>query len=280
MGLVVNRQKKGKSVKAESTSAKPSPARRSRNEDVVPPPNLDGRTLPKVAFTGLDGDELDAQQKVVLDLGGELTDSVQEATHLVADKARRTIKLLCAVARGLPVISVGWLEACRRASTFVEDTKHIIRDKETEKKWGYSLTNSIEVARGKPLFQGKKFYITAHNKSPKLEDLKAVIEAAGGKVRLLESEELARLGSPLSRFSQVLDDIPDPGTKDKASIVILGCQEDDAFCRQLDSQGFSVQTNEYVLTGVLRQQDNPTEFKFVTGAGAVESPSKGTKRKR
>ena len=80
---------------------------------------------------------------------------------------------------------------------------------------------------------------------------------------------------------QILDDIPEPNAKDKSSIVILGCAEDDAFCKQLEVQGFSVQTNEYVLTGILRQQDNPAEFKYVPGSVAGEtSPNKGGKRKK
>lgn len=58
-------------------------------------------------FTGV---VYEAGEKVVVQLGGSLALGVSDMTHLVTDKVRRTVKFLCAVARGIPVVTTQWLE--------------------------------------------------------------------------------------------------------------------------------------------------------------------------
>ncbi|KAI9011745.1 hypothetical protein DFJ74DRAFT_684492 [Hyaloraphidium curvatum] len=242
----------------KAAAAEPSPAK-PKDENVVVAPNLEGRSLPKVMFTGI---EDGGQPKVVDDLGGEVVESWRECTHVVTEsKVKRTVKFLCALATGKQIVSTSWLEACKRASTFVDESKFVIRDKDAEKKWGFSLIDSIKMARNSRVLAGKSFYVTAHNLALKLTDLKEIIEAAGGKV---------------------LDDIPDLEMEDKSSTFILGCQDDEAFCKELLKQGFPVQTNEFVLTGILRQRLERDEFKLDTSRGpeADQVSPKGSKRKR
>lgn len=43
-------------------------------------------------------------------LGGSLAKGVADMTHLVTDRIRRTVKFLCAVARGVPVVTTDWLD--------------------------------------------------------------------------------------------------------------------------------------------------------------------------
>ncbi|KAI6061110.1 Mediator of DNA damage checkpoint protein 1 [Aix galericulata] len=42
-------------------------------------------------------------------LGGSMATSVFDCTHLVTDRVRRTVKFLCAVARGVPIVTPKWL---------------------------------------------------------------------------------------------------------------------------------------------------------------------------
>lgn len=50
---------------------------------------------------------------MVARLGGSLAKGVNDMTHLVTDKARRTVKFLCAIARGVPIVTPDWLKKVR-----------------------------------------------------------------------------------------------------------------------------------------------------------------------
>lgn len=49
----------------------------------------------------------------MLALGGSLASSVAEASHLVTDRICRTVKFLCALGRGIPILSLDWLYQVR-----------------------------------------------------------------------------------------------------------------------------------------------------------------------
>lgn len=49
-------------------------------------------------------------------LGGGLAKGVGDMSHLVTDKVRRTVKFLCAVARGVPIVTPEWLSKVRNLS--------------------------------------------------------------------------------------------------------------------------------------------------------------------
>lgn len=61
-------------------------------------------------FTGLTDED---GERAVSRLGGSLARGVNDMTHLVTDKARRTVKFLCAVARGVPIVTPEWLKKVR-----------------------------------------------------------------------------------------------------------------------------------------------------------------------
>ena len=48
-----------------------------------------------------------------------MCDSMNDCTHLVTDKVRRTVKFLCGVARGVPIVTQEWLEQSRKANAFI-----------------------------------------------------------------------------------------------------------------------------------------------------------------
>lgn len=55
-------------------------------------------------------------EKILVRLGGGLANGVTDMTHLVTDKVRRTVKFLCAVARGVPIVTPDWLSKVRSLS--------------------------------------------------------------------------------------------------------------------------------------------------------------------
>lgn len=67
-------------------------------------------TILQVLFTGV----VDSRgERAVLALGGSLASSVNEASHLVTDRIRRTVKFLCALGKGIPILSLNWLYQVR-----------------------------------------------------------------------------------------------------------------------------------------------------------------------
>lgn len=61
----------------------------------------------QVLFTGV-ADE--AGERALARLGGSMAKGVADMNCLVTDKVRRTVKFLCAVAKGIPVVTTQWLE--------------------------------------------------------------------------------------------------------------------------------------------------------------------------
>uniref|UniRef100_A0A3B5AYR7 Mediator of DNA damage checkpoint 1 n=1 Tax=Stegastes partitus TaxID=144197 RepID=A0A3B5AYR7_9TELE len=75
-------------------------------ESLLPKRNVRGRSQ-KVLFTGV-VDE--AGERVLARLGGSMAKGVADMNCLVTDKVRRTVKFLCAVAKGVPIVTTEWLE--------------------------------------------------------------------------------------------------------------------------------------------------------------------------
>lgn len=59
-------------------------------------------------------------------LGGELTNSAREATHLVMNKPARTFKLLCCISTCKHIVNVNWLKDSLSSNTFLGSLKNII----------------------------------------------------------------------------------------------------------------------------------------------------------
>ncbi|KAL7986337.1 hypothetical protein Chor_011503 [Crotalus horridus] len=111
-----------------ATSEKASSGSRNRRSTGLASP------APKVLFTGVIDEE---GERVVAELGGSLAKSVFDCTHLVTDRVRRTVKFLCALARGIPI------------------------DPEQEKNLRFSLSTSLQKAQQKgALFQEKRIVVS------------------------------------------------------------------------------------------------------------------------
>ncbi|XP_059570296.1 mediator of DNA damage checkpoint protein 1-like isoform X2 [Alligator mississippiensis] len=183
-------------------------------------------TAPRVLFTGV----VDAAgEQAVVVLGGTLADSVFECTHLVTDRVRRTLKFLCALARGVPIVTPAWLDQSKRSHCFLEPSGFVVQDPEQEENFGFSLTQSLRRARRGALLQGYEIHVTRHVQ-PEPERMKELIVCSGGLF--------------LPRMPRAY----------KPKRLVLSCVADLPCCRPALAVGLPVASAEFLLTGVLRQE--------------------------
>ncbi|KAJ3083050.1 Mediator of DNA damage checkpoint protein 1, partial [Quaeritorhiza haematococci] len=196
--------------------------------------------IPMILFTGIAED--DARNKLIESLGGLHVENWSDCTHLVTDRVRRTVKFLCALSAGKLIVNLKWLDACKKDKKFVDAFKYLLKDKAVEKSYQFSLEKSLQrtIDQSIPrLFHGLKFYATPSVK-PAPADLSEILNAAG---------------------AELITDLPatkvndDDGGKPSDSIVVIGSLEDKDRCREImESTGRIIQSTEFVLTGILRQE--------------------------
>lgn len=236
------RPRKQQPEDSESVEVVETPAKRGRRgkePSVNRSPSLQrGRSStensPRIIFTGL----YDKQgEKVVISLGGQLVDNIHNCTHLVTDKVRRTVKFLCGLAGGQIIVLPSWLEACKKAKSFVDTSPFLVKDKDAEKQYNFDLQRSHEVALTKGLIEGYKVHVTKKVK-PEPSQMKDIIQSAKG-------EFLTSM--PRSKEDRVF---------------VISCNDDRSVCRKPMEAGIPVVSAEVLLTGVLQQELNLEEYKL------------------
>ncbi|XP_058023796.1 mediator of DNA damage checkpoint protein 1 isoform X3 [Ahaetulla prasina] len=185
-----------------------------------------GSPAPKVLFTGVIDEE---GERIVAELGGTLAESVFDCTHLVTDRVRRTVKFLCALARGIPIVTLDWLEKSRRNAFFLAPNNFLVRDPEQEKNLRFSLSNSLQKAQQNgALFQGYEIHVTP-NVKPEPEHMKDIVKCSGGTL--------------LPRMPRAF----------KEKRVVVSCPEDLSRCKPAQEAGVPITNAEFILTGILQQ---------------------------
>ncbi|XP_053330077.1 mediator of DNA damage checkpoint protein 1 [Spea bombifrons] len=187
--------------------------------------------VPKVLFTGVVDS---AGEETILALGGGIAESVFDCTHLVTDRVRRTVKFLCALARGVPIVTLDWLEKCKKSGCFLSPAGFLVNDKEQEKNFGFVLSESLQKAKRRALFEGYEIHVT-ENVKPEPENMKDIIRCAGATF------------------------LPKMPRTCKEKCVIVSCQEDASRWKAAPSAA-PVTSAEFILSGILRQEANPTAY--------------------
>ena len=123
---------------------------------------------PVIMFTGYQNQ---TDLKLVKDLGGTVTEKVANCTVLVAEELRRTTKLLCALGRGIPIVSPHWLKQSKITKTFLDPWTYILSDIDAERKWNFILKSSLKKASNNRLLDGYKVYATS-NTLPKPQEIR------------------------------------------------------------------------------------------------------------
>nr|KAF6506487.1 mediator of DNA damage checkpoint 1 [Rousettus aegyptiacus] len=222
------------------------PGKRKRDQTEEEPEGMPGRSLrrtklnestaPKVLFTGV----VDARgERTVLALGGSLASSVAEASHLVTDRIRRTVKFLCALGRGIPILSLDWLHQSRKAGCFLPPDEYVVTDPEQENNFGFSLRDALSRAQKRRLLEGYEIHVTPGVQPPPLQ-MGEIISCCGGTV---------------------LSSMP---RSYKPQRVVITCSQDFPRCSIPFRVGLPILSPEFLLTGVLKQEAKPEAFVLST----------------
>ncbi|XP_043273324.1 uncharacterized protein [Venturia canescens] len=228
-------------VAKDSTSSPTTPSR-SRPRRTMDPNASSTNQRHKVLFTCVKDEDY---ERMVVELGGIVVTDPSKATVLITDKVRRTFKFLCAVAQGIKVVSVNWLIESIDAGHFLDCENFILRDPEAEKKFKFKLAKSLQAARTNKLLTGFTILVTPKVNQPEIHEIKGMVEAAGGRV-------LVRAGNR--------------SWSDK--MVIISQKDDLAAAKAFLSKAPkglkpSVQSTEFLLTGILRQEVNLVDHKLL-----------------
>ncbi|XP_077142070.1 mediator of DNA damage checkpoint protein 1 isoform X2 [Ranitomeya variabilis] len=188
-------------------------------------------SAPKILFTGVVDTE---GEEAIRSLGGEIAESVFDCTHLVTDRVRRTVKFLCALARGIPIVTLAWIEKCKKSGCFLSPTGFLVNDKEQEKTYNFMLSQSLQKAKKRPLLEGYEIHVTA-NVKPEPDHMKDIIRCSGATF------------------------LPKLPRSFKEKCVIVSCPEDAARCKSVPAS-VPITSAEFILSGILRQEVNPTAY--------------------
>nr|KAF6271213.1 mediator of DNA damage checkpoint 1 [Pipistrellus kuhlii] len=225
----------------------PGPGKRKKDQAEEEPKGMPVRSLrrakpdhesaaPKVLFTGV----VDARgEQAVLTLGGSLASSVAEASHLVTDRICRTVKFLCALGRGIPILSLDWLYQSRKAGCFLSPDEYVVTDPEQERNFGFSLRDSLSQARARRLLEGYEIHVTPGVQPPPPQ-MGEIIRCCGGTV------------------------LPSMPRSYKPRRVVITCSQDAPRCTIPFRVGLPIVSPEFLLTGVLKQEANPEAFVLST----------------
>ncbi|XP_032100820.1 PAX-interacting protein 1 isoform X6 [Sapajus apella] len=232
---------------SEVANVQPS-SKRARIEDVPPPTKkLTPELTPLVLFTGFEPVQVQQYIKKLYILGGEVAESAQKCTHLIASKVTRTVKFLTAISVVKHIVTPEWLEECFRCQKFIDEQNYILRDAEAEVLFSFSLEESLKRAHISPLFKAKYFYITP-GICPSLSTMRSIVESAGGKVL-----------SKQPSFRKLMEHKQNSSLSE---IILISCENDLHLCREYFARGVDVHNAEFVLTGVLTQTLDYESYKF------------------
>ncbi|KAM6038224.1 LOW QUALITY PROTEIN: mediator of DNA damage checkpoint protein 1 [Chlamydotis macqueenii] len=135
------------------------------------------RAPPQVLFTGVSPPP--GARAALGALGGALAGSAAECTHLLTDRVRRTLKFLCALARGVPIVTPQWLLQSARRGRALPPGPFLLRDVPRERLFGFRLRHALRRARRRPLLQGYEVHVTPGVRPPP-EQMRDIVTCSGG----------------------------------------------------------------------------------------------------
>ncbi|KAL0131423.1 hypothetical protein PUN28_002746 [Cardiocondyla obscurior] len=190
-----------------------------------------------ILFTGITDD----YSKIIKKLGGCKVENPAKCSILVTDKVRRTYKFLCALARGIPIVTINWLIDSEAAAQFLNWENYILKDPAAEAKFGFRLRKSLDIAKKQKMLDGFTVILTPNIAPPPVEELKDMVLSCGGK---------ALLRAP---------------TKWPEKAIILSREEDLLNAKKFLAKApknVTVQSTEFILTGILKQETDFNKYKL------------------
>lgn len=168
--------------------------------------------------------------KMVEGLGGILVNDINDAhtaSHVIASNGKlslkRTPKLMIALNKTANIVTLNWLtESAKSGKALPCSNYFILDDKEAESRYGFSMKKTLDRVRqnikhGTPVLGGFAVFVckgVAGNKSPPENELKLIIEAAGGEwVSSLSALLNARNDNSRRGFLIITSNDPEDRTK-------------------------------------------------------------------
>ncbi|XP_072115386.1 mediator of DNA damage checkpoint protein 1 isoform X2 [Mobula birostris] len=214
-------------------------------------PVAENVALPKVMFTGLVDED---GMKVITRLGGKVVECVHSSTHLVTDRIRRTVKFMCAVARGIPVVTPDWLKKSGVNSYFLSHRSFLLDDRDQEQNFNFKLKDALQKAKKQPLLQEYQIHVTA-GVQPNPSQMAAILQCSGATV------------------------LPKMPRAYKEKMLVISCPADLAKCKAARDAGIPVVNAEFILTGILQQTVDVAKYRLDV-EDAFDSKPEGRGRKR
>ncbi|XP_071955134.1 PAX-interacting protein 1-like isoform X2 [Antedon mediterranea] len=253
--FIASHASQGDKRKHEPTSPVGSAAKKQRKEGedwdctITIDPH---RAPPKVLFTGIEPKIVKELTRKLERLGGQVADSIQTCTHLVAAKVSRTVKFLSGVSVCGHIISPAWLEESYKSRYILDETNFVLADKEAEVTFNFNLKESMMRSKHCKLFQNLIFYLTPGVK-PGIDMMRDIIESAGGRVLISRPS--------LKNIMVIRKNIA------STAFIVVTCDNDLPSCRDLFNDHIEIHNAEFILTGVLKQQLDFNSFKYYGKVG-------------
>ncbi|UJR33850.1 hypothetical protein I4U23_021272 [Adineta vaga] len=184
-------------------------------------------------------------------LGFEIMDESCHVDALVVDRIRRTKKFFMCLARGAHILSPTWIEAMIKENRYIPYDKYYLEDTNAESRYGFQLRESVRLAKQRPIFENYKFFCTKDT-SPPYEDLKDIVEAAGGK--FIEKINMTKPGKDL---------------------ICIVAQVHKNEYEDLYKKGVPIVSEEFALSGISKQKLDFEPFSlFQNAATSVKTTGK------
>ena len=202
-------------------------------------------------------------QAQVTQLGGVLVSTIDDCTLLVTTTPfKRSVKLLTALARGIPTVTEAYLAKSSTAGAFLDPLAgggggggggHMVKDKTAEKKWGFDMAITVKAAKVDPRFeslqQSALTVLVTAGVRPGASDLSDMLRGTGVAV-VTAPAALLKVAS---------------GVK-----AVVSCAEDYAkvVAPLVDKHGIPAYTSELLLTGILQHKlDLGSDQHVLSGGG-------------
>lgn len=204
--LISNKPKRKSPKSTQHQKTNHLPVKTNNNQIVLlwtgcSPTNKDIELIKRANITFIDSEDLEF-----------MSDKV---THVISSSIKRTLKFLWAISKGLPIISPITLRQILNSNknknfNFKEFNdlcmKQLLHDLEGEKKFGFSLKNSINKAQNNmPIFTNYKFVISPNIKTPSISEISWLLKSNNAEIIELEKANQIQNKSNLIFIATLLD---------------------------------------------------------------------------
>ncbi|CAF0778695.1 unnamed protein product [Rotaria sp. Silwood1] len=251
-----NTRRKQPSTTDESSSPDPVTPRRGRRSTKLTTPteqssqeqtSTDDRPVRIALSSHLNFDQ--SHLETLRKLGFEIMDESCQVDALVVDRIRRTKKFFMCLARGAHILSPTWIETMIKENRYLPYEKYYLQDTNAETRYGFQLRESVRLAKQHPIFENYKIFCTKDT-SPPYDDLKDIIEAAGGK--FIEKINLNKPGKDL---------------------VCIVAQVHKNEYEDLCKKGVPIVSEEFALSGISKQKLDFEAFSLFQNVATTVKPT-------